>query len=97
EGESGRDQRVVLFDEVVRVPEAAVASLRRQFDWQTRQHSRDRVRVVEAQSRSPAWVRSLVEAWRPVRLVTTFEPLDRFRDAWIRLGKAHCPQSQNTV
>jgi hypothetical protein len=29
EGESGSDQRVVLFDEVVRVPEAAVASLRR--------------------------------------------------------------------
>ncbi len=39
EGESGSDQRVVLFDEVVRVPEAAVASLRREHDRQMRQDS----------------------------------------------------------
>jgi hypothetical protein len=53
ERECGGDQRVVLFDKVHRVSEAAVARLWWELDTKIRQDSRDRVRVVEAESRSP--------------------------------------------
>src|SRR3989442_6314894 len=86
-------QRVILFNKVHRVSEAAVASLRRKLDRQIRKDSRDRVRVVEAQSQSPRLAGSVVEPRRPVSLVMILEPRDRFRDAWVFVGNARGPQS----
>src|SRR5262245_24243780 len=97
EGKSGCDQWVVFFDEVVRVPEAAVASLRRKLDRQMRQDTRDRMRVVEAQSRFPGTVSSFVETWRPVGTVMILEPFERFRDAWVLVRNAGGPQGQNAI
>src|SRR5215510_3690724 len=97
EGESGSDQWVVFFNEVVRVPEASVASLWRKLDRQIRQDTRDRMRVIEAQSRFPGSVTSFVETWRPVGPVMIPEPFERFRDAWILVGNAGGPQGQNAI
>src|SRR5215475_15484019 len=96
-GESGSDQRVVLFNEVVRIPETAVAGLRRKLDWQMRQDPRNHVRVIEAQSRFPGSVSSFVETWRSVRPMMIPEPLDRFRDALVIVGNAGGPQGQNAI
>lgn len=97
EGESGGDQWVVFFDEVVRVTEAAVVSLWRKFDWQMRQDSGDRVRVVESQSRFPGPVTSFLESRDPIGPVMICEPFERFRDAWISVGNAGGAQGQNAV
>src|SRR5262245_26322276 len=62
-----------------------------------RQDPRNRVRVVEAQSRFPGPVSSFVETRRPVGPVVISEPFERFRDAWIIIGNAGGPQGQNPI
>src|SRR5262249_25588594 len=97
EGKSGSDQWVVFFNEVVRVPEAAVASLWRKLDRQMRQDTRERMRVVEEQPRCPGTVSSFVETWRPVGPVMIPEPFERFPDAWVLVGNTGGPQGQNAI